>query len=254
MVENLLEKYKKVKTKKNSILCIGLDPVVEKTGGKDILDFCLDIIEKTSNYVAAYKPNSQFILFPLNLKQLKELNEKIHQAGCISILDHKLSDIGSSNESALHWIKKGGFDALTFSPFAGNIEEATEQAHKNNLGLFVLTLMSNPEAIWIEKETMCNGMPLYQKIAEKVKSVGVDGLVIGATGHVTEYDIRKVRELSGEDVIFLCPGIGAQGGDLEKILRNGGDNVLINVSRAIIYDKEPEKKAKEFRDLINSYR
>jgi len=248
------EKYKKARSEKNSVLCIGLDPVHEKLEGRDILDFCLDIIESTSDYVAAFKPNSQFILFSLNLEQLKELNEEIHQTGCISILDHKLSDIGSSNESAFYWIKRADFDALTFSPFAGNIEEATEKAHKNNLGLFILTLMSNPESRWIQKETKFEGKSLYQKISEEVKSSGADGLVIGATDHVTEEDIRKTRDLAGDDKIFLCPGIGAQGGDAEKILKNAGENILINVGRAIIFDEKPEEKAKEFRDLINRFR
>ncbi|MEA3255700.1 MAG: hypothetical protein U9Q22_07700, partial [Candidatus Altiarchaeota archaeon] len=116
------------------------------------------------------------------------------------------------------------------------------------------TLMSNPEAVWIQKETLFRDKPLYQKIAGEVKSSGADGLVIGTTDHVTEQDIREVRGLSGEDVVFLCPGVGAQGGDVEKILGNAGDNVLINVGRMIINDKEPEVKAKEFRDLINGFR
>jgi len=59
-------------------------------------------------------------------------------------LDHKLGDIGSTNESALFWISDMGFDAFTFSPFAGNIETTVDTAHKRDLGVIVLTLMSNP--------------------------------------------------------------------------------------------------------------
>lgn len=249
-----LEKYNKARDVKNSVLCIGLDPSPGGLDGEGVLDFCLDMVECTSDYAVAYKPNSQFVLFTLNLEQLKKLNEKIHQTGCISILDHKLGDIGSSNEAAFYWIAEAGFDALTLSPFTGDIVGSVDSAHRHGLGLFILTLMSNPEAVWIQKETLFRDKPLYQKIAVEVNSTGADGLVIGTTDHVTEQDIRTVRELSGEETIFLCPGIGAQGGDLEKILKNAGGNILVNVGRAIISDEKPEKKAKEFRDMIEAVR
>ncbi len=258
----LLELYRRIRDEKNSNLCIGLDPAVKnfqqesisKKPGETILNFCLDIIEKTSEYVCAYKPNSQFLLFALNLEQLRELNKKIHEAGCFSILDHKLGDIGSTNLSALYWIKKAGFDTFTFSPFAGNIREATLAAHKNNLGIFVLTLMSNPESKWIQKESERKGTPLYKEIANRVRNSGSDGIVIGATDNVTPWDIREIKDIVGENTIFLCPGIGAQGGDAEFIINAIGENSLINVSRAIINDKNPAEKAKEFQELFNSYR
>ena len=64
----------------------------------------------------------------------------------LAILDHKLNDIGSTNNSAMYWIKEMGFDAFTFSPFAGNTKETVETAHMKDLGVIVLTLMSNPKA------------------------------------------------------------------------------------------------------------
>jgi len=258
----LLDLYRRIRYEKDSILCVGLDPAAENFSqeaisekpGETILNFCLDIIENTSQYACAYKPNSQFLLFALDFKQLRELNKKIHERGCISILDHKLSDIGSTNLSAFYWIKKAGFDAFTFSPFAGNIREATLGAHKNNLGIFVLTLMSNPESQWIQKESERKGIPLYKEIADIVRDSRSDGIVIGATDNVSTWDIREIREIVGEDTIFLCPGIGAQGGDAEFIITSAGENSLINVSRAIINDKNPADKAREFQELFNSYR
>jgi orotidine-5'-phosphate decarboxylase len=250
----LLVKYKKGRDEKNSVLCIGLDPSPEEVKEEDILNYCVDIVEKTSDYAAAYKPNSQFLLFPLTVKDLRLLNKRIRLAGCISILDHKLSDIGSTNEVAIHYIKEAGFDALTVSPFPGNIAETVAYAHRKEIGVFVLTLMSNSQAVLIQKEALINGQPLYQRIASEVGISGADGLVIGTTGHVTGEDIRITRELAGSNALFLCPGIGAQGGDLEKIMKNAGKNVLINVGRTIIGDASPKKKAEEYRDMINRYR
>ncbi|MBN2251433.1 MAG: orotidine-5'-phosphate decarboxylase [Candidatus Altiarchaeota archaeon] len=249
----LLEKYLETRKEKNSILCVGLDPAPGEHREEAILSYCKDLVGKTSKYAAAYKPNSQF-LFPLNTEELKELNDNIHAKGCISILDHKITDIGSSNEAALYWIKQAGFDAVTVSPFPGNISEVVESAHKNEVGVIVLTLMSNPQAAWIQKGVLISGKPLYQRIAEEVKSSGADGLVIGTTGHVTEEDLRTTRELAGADAIFLCPGVGAQGGDIEKTVKNAGSNLLINVGRAIISDPDPGKKAAEYAKLINECR
>jgi orotidine 5'-phosphate decarboxylase subfamily 2 len=257
----LLDIYRKTRDEKNSNLCVGLDPGVEnfpqqslsRNPGETLLNFCLDVIEKTSEYACAYKSNSQFLLFALNLEQLQELNRKIHDAGCFSILDHKLGDIGSSNLSALYWIERSGFDAFTFSPFAGNIHEATLAAHKTHLGLFVLTLMSNTESGWVQKESERKGVPLYREIASTVKRSGSDGVVIGATNNVTKWDVREIKNIVGDDTIFLCPGVGAQGGDAEFIISSLGENSLINVGRAIINDKNPAEKARKFQEQFNSY-
>jgi orotidine 5'-phosphate decarboxylase subfamily 2 len=257
-----LDLYRSIRHEKDSMLCIGLDPnaenfpgdVMGENPGETLLNFCRDIIEKTSQHACAYKLNTQFLLFALDFKQLNELNNKIHDAGGISILDHKLGDIGSSNQSAMYWIRKTGFDALTFSPFAGNIKEATLEAHKNKLGIFVLTLMSNPESRWVQKESERKGTPLYKEIADKVRDSRSDGIVVGATDNVTTWDIRELRDAVGEDTVFLCPGIGAQGGDVEFIVTSAGENTLINVGRAIIQDENPADKAKEYKELFNRYR
>jgi orotidine-5'-phosphate decarboxylase len=254
-----LEKYLKARAAKNSILCVGLDlamqSAVEGEMGDYVLDFCLDIVDKTADYACAFKPNSQFILFALGMERLKKLNARIHERGCISILDHKLGDIGSSNLSALFWIKEVGFDAFTYSPFAGNIQDITMHARHHDLGVFVLTLMSNPESVWVQKEAKIDGVPLYLAIARKVAESKPSGVVVGTTGHITEDDIKAIRDTVPKDTIFLCPGVGEQGGDPEKIIRIiDGGNILINVSRAIVNTTNQTDKAKEYRDQFNKYR
>jgi len=252
-----LKKYLRIREEKNSVLCIGLDPALPKlrkdnvisvdykadTPSETIMNFCLDIIEKTSSSACAFKLNSQYILFYLNSEHLKELNQKIHDYGSISIIDHKLSDIGSSNKAGIYSAKEGGFDAITFSPFAGNIRESTEECHSQGLGIFVLTLMSNPEAN-IQKEFRQDGTPLYEWVLREAKEA--DGLVVGLTENVTDREIQRIREMAG-DKILLCPGIGVQQGSIEKIPQG---NSLINVGRGIIYSGNPARKAKEFRQLL----
>ncbi|HDM22343.1 MAG TPA: hypothetical protein ENG20_00975, partial [Methanomicrobia archaeon] len=84
---------------KKSRLCVGLDPAPQgmrknHTTDKRILDFCLEIVEETSEHAVLYKPNLQYIM-PLSRREMVELNKKIHENDALSILDLKLSDIGS---------------------------------------------------------------------------------------------------------------------------------------------------------------
>lgn len=265
MPTTFLEKYQNTRKQKKSLLCVGLDPGIRAFRKEDVippkyekkdverglLDYCLEIIEETSDYACAVKPNSQYLLFTLNIKELKKINQKAHENGLLSILDHKLGDIGASNQAAFYWIQEAGFDAVTFSPFAGNIEEATKEAHTRGLGLLVLTYMSNLEAGWIQKQSLYEWKPLYQKIAEETKAYQSDGAIMGTTGHITMDDIRMVRSLLGPEPLILFPGVGKQGGSIKTAIQAGGDNILINVGRDIIYDKNPGKKAREYQQQIN---
>lgn len=256
---NFKQEYQRVSKEKNSILCVGLDPaipdqrrsqVIKKQypgdDGDVVLQFCMEIVDAVADNAAVIKINSQYALFSMSHNKLSAINDLIHSHGMLSILDHKLSDIGSSNESALYWTKRCGFDAITYSPYAGNIREATDMAHARELGIIVLDLMSNPEAEGFQKKTRFNETPLFLRVAEDVKSIGSDGVVVGATNHIREVDIQKIRKLIGDDTIMLFPGIGSQGGDAKKILESAGKNILINVGRDIIYSDNPARAAADY--------
>lgn len=255
---------------KNTVLCIGLDPALpeqrksqaipqrylngeDENGGR--LAFCLDIIDKTKAFCSVFKPNQQYIA-GFTAKDHLELTSAIRKAGTISILDYKLNDIGDTMESALFHISRWGYDAITFNPFLGNMEKAVNIAHgiSPQIGLIVLTLTSNPEAIKYQKEAFINKKPVYQDIALDVKRHDADGCVVGATGHITEDEMRMVRTIIGEDKVLLIPGIGAQKGDPLKAMRAGGKLLLMNVGREIIYSDNPHTKAEEYSKLFNDVR
>jgi orotidine-5'-phosphate decarboxylase len=75
-------------------------------------------------------------------------------------------------------------------------------------------------------------------------------LVMGAT---YPHELRRARELC-PDLPFLVPGVGAQGGDLEAVVRAGldrrGRGLLINASRAISAAMDPGAEARRMRDAI----
>lgn len=167
-----------------------------------------------------------------------------------------MNDIDSSIDSALFHINKGGYDAVTFNPFLGNLEATVNIAHQFNpeLGIFVLTLTSNVEASRYQKETRLNGKALYIAIAEDIKKFNADGCVIGATGHITKNEFKRIRTIVGDDKIILVPGMGIQKGDPIKVINVAGPNILINVGRAIIYSENPRKKAKTYNRVFNEIR
>ncbi len=257
------EKYLKAAKEKGSFININLDPALPKQRKENIvpsryvseedaetlLNFSLDIVEQVSDYCCSIKPNTQYYLG--HTGTLKKITRKIHDEGMLAILDHKLSDIGSTNGSALYWIKEMGFDAFTFSPFAGNTEKTVEIAHKNNLAIMVLTLMSNPEAEKMLINTTVNGQPYYLHTAKTVKETKADGCVVGLTCFVEDEYIKNIQKIVGDNVVFLLQGIGPQGGQANKI--RFARNPLVSLGRAVIYSDNPRTAIKGYHRLFKKF-
>ncbi len=256
-----LETFLSMRREKRSLLCVGLDPALPGQRGENLipdkylkekdenvarLEFCLYMVKLTAEHCCAFKPNHQYVLGWTGAHH-RTLTSAIRRAGAVSVLDCKLGDIGDTIDSALYHIRKWGYDAITFNPLLGNLKETVEKSHKGEkqLGILALTLTSNREAIRYQKEAMLEDSPLFLAIARDVRDSDADGCVMGATDHVTEKDLREVRSIVGLDRVFLIPGIGTQKGDLDKLLAAGG-NVLVNVSRDIIYSKDPQNRAREY--------
>ena len=265
---NFLKKYKKAREEKNSILCAGFDPAIPNQREKNTLSekyfknvsieegmlaFFEEFLESVQDHCCAIKPNNQYI-FHFGLETYQKMNKMIHNQGLISILDQKLGDIGSTNDSGFFWMNKMGFDAVTHSPFAGNIIESINSAHNVGMGLITLTLMSNPDAIYFMKNSIVDGMKGYEFIAKMINEHKGDGIVVGATGHVTQDDLQAIRKLAGNNTVMLIPGIGKQQGDLKKVIQYGGENILLNVSRGILYSDNIKETAADYKNKFNEVR
>jgi len=118
-----------------------------------------------------------------------------------------------------------------------------------------LTLTSNTTAAdfqYLES----GGRALYFHVTEKANQWNENkncGLVVGATKPQELLSIRKIAP----DLTFLIPGIGAQGGDLEKVVLHGrdgnGTGILINVGRDILYAGNSKNFATEARARAEYY-
>jgi orotidine-5'-phosphate decarboxylase len=257
------EKYLRATKEKDSFININLDPALPKQrkdnvipkkyisqeDSETLLNFSLDIIEQVSDYSCSIKPNTQYYLG--NTGILKKITKKIHDEGMLAILDHKLSDIGSSNGSALYWIQKMGFDAFTLSPFAGNTKKTVEKAHEKNLGVIILTLMSNPEAEKMMVKTTIDGEPYYVYTAKTVNNSKADGCVIGLTCFVEDEYIKHILKVVGDKVVFLLQGIGPQEGQASKL--KYALNPLISLGRTVIYSNDPRVAVKKYNKIFKKY-
>lgn len=268
------EKLDVIIQKNRSLVCIGLDsdidriPAFFKSESDAQYLFNKAIINATHDLVCAYKPNSAY--YEANgsegiraLKMTCDYIRKQHPEIPI-ILDAKRADIGTTNEGYVHYafdyLKA---DAITLHPYLGY--EAIEPfLHHADKGCIILCKTSNPGAAEFQDLTI-NNEPLYQIVARKVSKEWNNNnncmLVVGAT---YPQELAKVREIVG-DMTLLVPGIGAQGGDVEKTLKAGlnsrGQGMIINSSRTILFasnGKDFAKKAREetmkLRETINNYR
>jgi orotidine-5'-phosphate decarboxylase len=141
-------------------------------------------------------------------------------------------------------------DAVTVHPYLG--AEALEPfLAQEDKGIFVLCRTSNAGAKEFQ-DLQIDGQPLYLHVAkhvsEKWNMRGNCGLVVGAT---YPEEMKAIRAVS-DDLPFLVPGIGAQGGDLEKTVRAGmnsrGEGVIITVARTVIYASAGKDFAKAARE------
>jgi orotidine-5'-phosphate decarboxylase len=262
-------------TKNDSLLCVGLDPDMAKLpeavrrGETPYFTFNKAIIDATADLVCAYKPNSAFYEArgADGIKELKQtcdyIREKYPQIPII--LDFKRGDIGNTNN---HYAKFAfdylGVDAVTIQPYEGRAAFQPFLDYKDK-GIIVLCRMSN-EGAGEFQDLEAGGRKLYLQVAENVaKEWNTNGnclLVVGAN-HPDE--LKEIRQLAGDDMVFLVPGIGAQGGDVEAAVNAGrnsaGTGLIINSARAILYAGSGEdfadaarQEATKSRDLINQYR
>jgi orotidine 5'-phosphate decarboxylase subfamily 2 len=250
---------------KDSWLCVGLDPDPAKLPragdiAEEMERFLLDVIDRTKDAAAAYKPNAAFF-DTLGGPGHDVLATVIAAAGRAApvIVDGKRGDIGNTAKAYAAW----GFDvlradAMTVPPYMGrdSVEPFASRAEK---GVFVLARTSNPGSADVQSLRLDTGELVYERVVKLATGEwnphGNVGLVAGAT---FPEELRRIRELAGPDVLLLIPGVGAQGGTAEHAMRFGananGDNALVNASRSILYSSDPGAAARALRDELNQYR
>ena len=267
-----MEKLRHAAQVNRSLICVGLDPELAKlpecVRQKEhaLFEFNRAIIDATVDWVCAYKPQAAYYAGQNADEDLKLTIDYIHERApqIPVILDVKRGDIGSTaNMYAKEAFERYNADAVTVNPYMGfdTLKPFLDHAEK---GVIILCRTSNPNSGDLQN-LVCDGKMVYEHVAllarDKWNYNHNAALVIGAT---YPEELRHVRELCPE-MVFLVPGVGAQGGDVEKVVNFGcdatGHGIVINSSRGIIYADKTENfaaeagnAARELRDLANSFR
>lgn len=252
--EQLFEQIKQKKT----FLCVGLDTDIKKIPehlqqlppAEAIFQFNKAIIDATEPYCIAYKPNLAFyecfgvegwIAFEKTVEYIRT-----QYPNQFIIADAKRGDIGNTSMLyARSFFEHMDLDAVTVAPYMG------EDSVKPFLGyegkwVICLALTSNKGSHDFQLSTVDGTEErLFEKVLRTVKTWGTEDqimFVVGATQGQMFEDIRKVAP----DSFLLVPGIGAQGGSLQEVVKYGMNSqcgLIVNSSRAIIYADHSEKFA-----------
>jgi orotidine-5'-phosphate decarboxylase len=229
---------------KQSFLCVGLDTDVAKipkhllNTGDPVFEFNKAVIDATQDLCVAYKPNLAFYesLGPKGWESLEKTLEYIPN-NIFTIADAKRGDIGNTSKMyAKTFFEYLNFDAVTVAPYMGK-DSISPFLEFDGKWVIVLGLTSNEGSVDFQYSKDQDGRTLYEKVITKTQEWGnPDNLmyVIGATHPETFAEIRALAK----DFFFLVPGVGAQGGDMNAVVRNGKNDdvgLLINSSRDIIY-------------------
>ena len=279
----------------NSLVCIGLDPLPEKlpaclvTGtdnnhlARNISGWMEKVVDATAPYASMFKPQkAHWEAIPNGDFALQQVVNHIKQnyPDIPVFLDCKRGDIGRTQQRyQIAHFQIDGVDGMNFSPYMG--KECMEfLVDKNHLGRAIVGLCytSNPSAREVQDVKLVDGSRYWEFIAERTltwaKELGIvenAGLVMAAafekqkgSGIIFANHLIRCRHIVGNELWFLIPGVGAQGGCIEETVHqafNGYGSIAINSSSEINFASSgkdfaeaAERKAKELRDVINKAR
>jgi orotidine-5'-phosphate decarboxylase len=137
------------------------------------------------------------------------------------------------------------FDSVTVAPYMGEDSVSPFLTYEGKW-VTLLALTSNKGAFDFQfMEDKESGERLFEKVLNTSKKWGDENnmmYVVGATKAEMLSDIRAIIP----NHFLLVPGIGAQGGSLEEVVKYGMNDqcgLLVNSSRAILYASSGEDYA-----------
>jgi orotidine-5'-phosphate decarboxylase len=243
---NFMQKLRAAWKRNDSLVCVGLDPQLEsfpvslQGRPQAIFEFNKAIVDATAHLVCAYKPQFAHYAACAAEDQLERTIDYIHNThpGIPVILDSKRGDVGNTAERyAIESFERYHADAVTVNPYLG-ADSLQPFLKYDNKGVIILCRTSNPGARDLQ-DLQVQGRRLFHVVADLAahswNQRGNCLLVVGAT---YPQELAEVRQIVG-DMPLLVPGVGAQGGDVQAVVKNGqtpaGTGLIISSSRGIIY-------------------
>ena len=232
---------------KRSVLCVGLDTDLEKIPAHllheedPVFTFNKAIIEATAASTVAYKPNIAFYE-SMGVKGWQSLEKTIQYLDerypeIFTIADAKRGDIGNTSKMyAKAFFENMNFDSVTVAPYMGE-DSVTPFLEFPNKWVILLGLTSNKGAFDFQFIENAEGEALFESVVKKAQEWATADQLMFVLGATKTEHLARLRSIA-PDHFFLVPGVGAQGGSLEEVLKqatNKDFGVLVNSTRGIIY-------------------
>jgi len=215
----------------NTVLCMGLDPIIEKIPAKNkddvektLVEFYFPLLENFNSKVLVVKPNVAFYeQYGIDgYRALKKIIGKASKLQIPTILDAKRGDIGDTAKAyARACFDELNADAITLSPYLGEDSLAPFFGYSDK-GFFILVRTSNKGSADLQLLKIEKNCFIYEEVAKKVcqwnrnYTNGI-GAILGAT-HLEE--LKNIAGLFSKNNFppLLIPGVGKQGGDLNEVI------------------------------------
>ena len=206
------------------------------------------IIDATWDVVSSYKVQIAYYeaLGLQGLSAYKRTLDLIRERDVITIGDVKRGDIAKTAEMYARAHFEGDFqcDFITLNPYMGvdTIEPFIPYFKNKNKGAFILIRTSNPGAKDIQYIEDKDGSRVYETVGAKLNALNSSlkgsygyGPIGGVVGCTHREEGKKLR-MDLDNMFFLIPGYGAQGGKAEDVVLylKEGNGGVVNSSRKIL--------------------
>jgi len=233
-------------------VCVGIDPhaaLLEEWGVGDSVGglerFAATCVEAFAGQVGFVKPQSAFFerFGSAGIRVLEDTIAGLRHTGTLVVLDVKRGDIGSTAaayaDAYLSEDSPLGADAVTVSPFLGfgSLDPFFGVAERNDAGVFVLALTSNPEASEVQHAIGGTGRTVAGAILGDLRALNGSAAPMGSYGAVVGATIGSTAEDLDINGPLLVPGFGAQGGtvdDVRRLFAGVLDRVIVATSRGVL--------------------
>lgn len=232
---------------KKSFLCVGLDPDLNKIPPHlleeedPIFSFNKAIIDATADLCIAYKPNLAFYesyglkgwtAFEKTVRYIRD-----NYPDQFIIADAKRGDIGNTSKMyAKCFFEDLPIDAVTVAPYMGEDSVSPFLSYENKW-VILLALTSNKGSMDFQRTEDAEGVQLFEKVLDKSQQWGDKNQMMYVAGATNGSLLSTVRQHVPEHFL-LVPGVGAQGGSLEEVVRYAMTEdcgLIVNASRQILY-------------------
>lgn len=270
---------KKIMDKK-SVLCVGLDPVVDKlpnalkmgiekngktleAAAEAVYKFNMAVLDAVAPYTAVVKPQVAFYeaLGVPGLEAYRKTIEYAKKLDLYVIADIKRGDIGTTSEAYAQahlgytdilGEKRRAFasDAVTINPYLGDDSNHafSQWAAKEEGMTFLLVKTSNKTSSQLQNQKVGERC-VFDVVGDMLKEspYAVKGKFgytpLGAVVGATHPEELALLRASLEGSFFLIPGYGAQGGSADDATHGfdeRGLGAVVNSSRGVIYAFDEE--------------